>query len=179
MNLPFSNNKDTMKCIDIVNFFYDGKKANRSKVPYINHIIEGIAVIKARNFFNEEDIIGGYALHPLVQQDDDLKRNLPVLHRFGVSPMLIALATEYRNLANAYLSHRKIESIYDIDLSPLSEVNEMLVADKVQNKKDFDLYHKGSHPRSDELEEYFNNWLERLNITDKMYKEYVKIMAKL
>jgi hypothetical protein len=38
----------------------------------------------------------------------------------------------------------------------------MLFADKVQNEKDFALYHEGTHARSKELREYFNNWLNIL-----------------
>lgn len=40
----------------------------------------------------------------------------------------------------------------------------MLVADKVQNYKDFSLYHADTHPRAKELERYFQNWFCRLNI---------------
>ena len=76
---------------------------------------------------------------------------------------------EYRNIANQYLSYRKIKSIDEISLSPLKEVNEMLIADKIQNYKDFLIYHKDTHPRAKELDEYFNNWLKKLNINDFDY----------
>ena len=41
------------------------------------------------------------------------------------------LAMEYRNIANACLSHRDISSASEIALSPLEEVNHMLRADKI------------------------------------------------
>lgn len=179
LKLPHFNNQETQKCLDIITLFYDGKSAKRSKVPYMNHIIEGIAVLDDMNRFGGGAAIGAYALHPLLQQDDDLKRNLPILIRNGISAENIALTMEYRKVANAYLSHRKINNLHDIELSPLRAVNEMLIADKVQNKKDFIIYHKGTHPRSDELEEYFNNWLERLGVSDRTYQEYVKIMKNV
>ena len=53
----------------------------------------------------------------------------------------------------------------------------MLIADKIQNKKDFELYHKGSHPRSMELDHYFNNWLKRLNISEAFYAETVDFIS--
>jgi hypothetical protein len=68
-------------------------------------------------------------------------------------------------------STRKIESIDEIRLSPLKDVNDMLIADKIQNRKDFDLYHKGKHERSEELDEYFKNWFNRLGITEEFYQE--------
>ena len=46
----------------------------------------------------------------------------------------------------------------------LPEVRDMLIADKIQNYKDFLFYHKGTHPRSRELEEYFKNWFGILGI---------------
>ncbi len=76
---------------------------------------------------------------------------------------------EYRSVANEYLSHRTIAHVDEIRLSPLPEVNQMLIADKVQNCKDFELYHKATHPRSAELDLYFNNWLRRLGITPERY----------
>jgi hypothetical protein len=69
---------------------------------------------------------------------------------------------EYRRVANAYLSKREIKSLDDIELSPLHEVNQMLWADKLQNQKDFRLYHMGKHERSDILEQYFINWINKL-----------------
>ena len=40
----------------------------------------------------------------------------------------------------------------------------MLIADKVQNYKDFLLYHYGIHERSNQLNQYFINWLSYLGI---------------
>ena len=54
----------------------------------------------------------------------------------------------------------------------------MLIADKIQNRKDFELYHLGKHERSSELEQYFKNWLERLNITEEFYQEIKREFVK-
>jgi hypothetical protein len=49
----------------------------------------------------------------------------------------------------------------------------MLIADKVQNKADFDLYHRGTHPESAKLEMYFDNWLRRLGVGAQAYQSLV------
>jgi hypothetical protein len=84
---------------------------------------------------------------------------------------------EYRRVANNYLSKRMINSIDEIELSPLKDVNDMLIADKVQNRKDFELYHLDTHERSDVLDQYFKNWLIRLGITEERYQELVKLIS--
>lgn len=137
--------------------YYKRSKAFRSGVPKINHIDEGVQIL--RGAWASDAAIRAFCLHPMIQSDEDLVRNI---HRLdGASPAAVCLAMEYRAVANAYLSTRKIASIEEIKLSPLRDVNWMLFADKVQNKKDFLLYNK-NHPRAKELNQYFDNWLKRL-----------------
>jgi hypothetical protein len=38
------------------------------------------------------------------------------------------------------------------------------IADKIQNYKDFMLYHYGKHKRSNELYTYFHNWFKLLDV---------------
>ncbi len=83
---------------------------------------------------------------------------------------------EYRNIANQYLSQREIKSLDEINLSPLEFVNLAIRADKIQNYKDFILYHKETHPRSKELNLYFNNWLRKFNISQKLFDEIFEIL---
>jgi len=45
-----------------------------------------------------------------------------------------------------------------------TEVKYMLLADKLQNYKDFKRYHKGEHLRTEELDSYFNKWLDYLDV---------------
>lgn len=155
--------KETLE-YQLIEEFYGDSVAKRSRVPMINHIHEGLVVldeIEASEFAKR-----AFCIHPLIQADVDLENNYDIL--VGCDPHAIALAMEYRSVANEYLS-QKVGTGHEIRLSPLGEVNDMLIADKVQNRKDFETYHKGTHPRSDELELYFAQWLEVLNVSEYDY----------
>jgi hypothetical protein len=144
----------------LIKEFYGDKTSSRSKVPLINHINEGIVVL--------EDMEAGYhtatafCIHPLLQADEDLAANLDKVLTVA-SGRAVALALEYRSVANEYLSP-KVTPVDEIRLSPLKAVNDMLIADKVQNRKDFYTYHWSTHPRAKELETYFKEWLAVLGV---------------
>lgn len=150
---------------------YGTRVAKRSQVPLIHHIDEGLAILAYLGASSEAQ--RAYCLHPLVQDDAELAAHALVLHELTDDPAVIALAFEYRNIANATLSTRPISSAAQIPLSPLPEVNAMLVADKVQNRADFLAHHLGTHARSDALDRYFRLWLERLGVDDARYAELV------
>ena len=50
----------------------------------------------------------------------------------------------------------------------------MLKADKIQNYKDFRKYHLGTHEKSAELEQYFEEWLAALNVSKERFLEIEK-----
>lgn len=163
--------KDTYE-YKLISEIYGNTKAKRSDVPYINHIDEGLIIL---------DIIGAsteskkaYCVHPLFQSDGDLLIAYTEGNWYGINANIILLAMEYRSVANEFLSIVKPTSTSDIRLSPLKDVNDMLIADKIQNRKDFNLYHKGKHPRSNELDLYFSLWLYRLGIGIERYQEIIK-----
>jgi hypothetical protein len=149
--------------------FYGGRAAARSGVPLMHHVDEGLAVLD--RIGATERAARAFCLHPIVQRDEDLAAAYPTLAELTEDPRVLALAMEYRNIANATLSPRPITSAADIPLSPLEEVSQMLVADKVQNRKDFLMHHRGTHPRSAELDRYFALWLERLGVTEARFAE--------
>jgi len=157
--------------------FYGDTCAKRSKVPYMNHIDEGLFILKQINA--SDDAIAAYCLHPMVQRDEDLQKNY-----FDKNSLLFAndkkdliLAMEYRSVANEYLAHKTdISCFSQIRLSPLKEVNDMLIADKIQNYKDFIQYHYYTHPNWKQLENYFQNWFRALNVSDKMFGDLAELI---
>ena len=154
---------------DIIQQYYGGKKAKRSGLFHMNHIDEGLAILEWIGA--SEQAKKAYCLHPIFQADDALVQNADSNAYEFESPVLIR-AMEYRSVANEYLSKREIKDISEIRLSPLKDVNDMLIADKIQNRKDFELYHESTHPRSKELAQYFRNWLERLGVSEKQYQKF-------
>jgi len=150
-----------------IRVFYGERKAERSQVPLMNHIDEGLTILDTIDA--SKDAKKAYCIHPIVQSDTELIANFDCLPSF--SPRVLALAMEYRSVANEFLSGKIGLGLTpdQIRLSPLQEVNDMLIADKVQNRKDFLRYHMGTHTRAFELDYYFQLWLDRLGITEDVY----------
>lgn len=144
-----------------INHYYGDKRAKRSGVPLINHINEGIAILQAINC--SEEIQAAFALHPITQ-NEDLKT---YKWKFDHLVIVISLAKDYTEAANSYLCRPETDHIKNtVDLNLhfnrifSEEVLKMLYADKIQNRKDFELYHLDTHERSDKLKEYFNIWID-------------------
>ena len=151
--------------------FYGDRRARRSGVLLMNHIDEGLLVLAALR----ADALAerAFCLHPIVQTDevwDKFRRELEACPEFSDS---LPVALEYRIFANSFLSsmetHPGFSSAELIDIGQNPLVRDMLIADKVQNRKDFEKHHQGRHPRSKWLECYFERWFERLNITPERY----------
>ncbi|MEG0063071.1 MAG: hypothetical protein RR740_00560 [Pseudomonas sp.] len=146
--------------------FYAERTAKRSGVPLMNHIDEGIVMLKQMRA--SELAVKAYCLHPLIQGDADFAINWKALRNMpGISLNALQLAVAYREAANSYLcrpdtDHYTVESLR-CHVGYLSQdLVHMLFADKMQNEKDFDLYHKGTHERSDQLSRYFCIWIDYL-----------------
>lgn len=151
---------------------YADSVAKRSQVPLINHIDEGLIILSSLQC--SRDSMKAYCLHPLLQDDEQFKINYrKVVSEVGYSKS-VELSIQYRYYAMQYLCrpHTDDWEIEDVslmmDLAPV-EVRFMLIADKVQNKKDFMAFHYGSHERSEQLFIYFNLWLQYLGVS---YLEY-------
>lgn len=163
--------------------FYGETRAERSGVLKMNHIDEALAIIsRAASYMSEyEDAdvlhaMTAFCLHPMFQGDTDLVKTADerVFLAEECHPIDLVYVMEYRSVANEYLSHRHIDDYSHIRLSPLKEVNLMLIGDKVQNYKDFVTYHQATHPRARELSEYFQNWLDRLGVNAGLYHKLIK-----
>lgn len=146
----------------VIAAYYENKVARRSNVPLINHIVEGCELLKKWKPDNVNFIRRAFCLHPLVQNNIDI--DLTHYETFE-------LATEYAEKANSYLCRPDTDwliihgdaAVLQTHLGEMSkECAWMLLADKVQNQKDFRTYHWFNHERSDELEAYFNLWIKTL-----------------
>ena len=157
---------------EMIKSYYGNKQATRSQVPLINHINEGLLILEMIG--SSEYAKRAYCLHPMFQSDDDLIKNYD--SNLGINQRVLINVMEYRYTANSYLSKRDISGLNDIRISPLKDVNDMLIADKVQNRKDFELYHLGKHDRSSVLDQYFKNWLEKLGISESQYQSFLEVL---
>jgi hypothetical protein len=152
---------------------YADRTAKRSGVRLIEHIDHGLRVLGAIGA--SDDAQRAFCLHPLVQEDADLREHFETCAATTTARVL-ALAIEYRWVANSALSSRELAGgATDIQLSPLREVNDMLVADKVQNYRDFLAHHAGSHPRAAALDRYFRLWLERLGVAIDRFEQLARL----
>lgn len=157
--------------------FYRGKYAKRSGVPYMNHIDEGLVILRALDA--RYDASAAFCIHPIVQRDSDFLALLDdggILQKYGVYLEAVLLAMEYRSIANSYLPKHVDDHAHVVPLSCSEEVNRMLIADKVQNFKDFERYHEKTHPQAGRLRWYFQSWLGALRIGPERYKELKKLI---
>lgn len=138
--------------------FYGDRRAKRSGVHLIDHIIEGCQLLNSwgRSTFDQRI----FCIHPLVQENETIG--------FELDERIERFATEYKQKANRYLCRPDTDWIVDpTDLqNHLGNMTQccawLLLADKVQNQKDFREYHWFTHERSTQLERYFNVWIETL-----------------
>lgn len=155
---------------------YQGKVARRSGVSYMNHIKEGVVILDFLYGY-EQQVIEAYCLHPIFQSDKSLSEILNEDDLSLISRRALVLAMEYRRIANAYTIKNKVRKIESIDIGLLPQVHQMLVADKIQNKKDFMKYIFRKHERpsyqrvSERTVQYFDSWLARLNVDEATYQK--------
>lgn len=161
--------------------YYGDKTAERTKIPYINHIYEGLLILE--QIGASESAKEAYCLHPIYQVErKPLEHEIVKSYGDKFNPHSVELALEYRKRANAYLCKRHYNSENDVvTLSDMPEVNDMLIADKIQNRKDFEVHYESQNDkevfdRSDRLSQYFKNWLATLGITEEQYQHYKQIL---
>ena len=156
-NIPYLILKHSA-AYQLIQSFYGSDRTKRSQVPLIYHIEEGATIL--HQIGASEIVKDAYYIHPILQSDEAFNENKS-LNFEGIPTEAIILSMEYRRVANSYLSNKKVDDF--VGFSCL-EVKQMLIADKVQNYKDFMQFHYSSHPRSKELYEYFHNWFALLEI---------------
>lgn len=156
--------------------FYGDRRARRSGRYLMEHIDEGLYLLGVFGAAQVE--LDGWCLHPLVQGDDDLRATWSrgAAPWRGVDPRAVLLAMAYRHTANRWLSHHPTPAA--APQSPLPEVARMLMADKVQNRKDFERHLRGDLPNSDRLDAYFAGWLRGLGISEQRYVELARAVIE-
>lgn len=156
----------------LIQTVYKDKRAERSNVPFIYHIDEGGFILNKLGA--SETVKDAYYLHPLLQSDEDFNKNKSLPFN-DINPETLILAVEYRRVANSYLSNMDVSDFVGFTNN---EIRLMLLADKIQNYKDFLLYHKGTHFKSGILEEYFLNWFNLLEISLEEVNIFIEELSK-
>lgn len=165
---PF-NVHNTPEYKSVLRFYKDGQeRASRSGVLKMNHINEGLTILD--NIGACEYTKRAWCLHPTIQMDNDITSYREFV--LFCSPLSVLLATEYRAVANAYLCRPETDNytLNDLPKIALPEVKHMLIADKVQNYKDFLIYHVETHQRSSQLDAYFITWLLHLGVSRQQFQ---------
>jgi hypothetical protein len=148
---------------------YGVQRAARSQVLLIDHIHQGLQIMDL--FGASVSAKQAFCLHPLVQNFTDLEANLSKICREELlNPRALILAMEYRHKANSFLCKPENDHYIPSELKALvgellPEVRHMLIADKIQNNKDFMLHHYGTHERSAQLKDYFEDWFHVLDVS--------------
>lgn len=171
-----SHTKPYYEALEAIEHFYGNKRAERSRVPLINHIHEGCAIIDALCYtwfnFREREINllkASFCIHPIIQPDVHRPEMWKTLVNH-LPPRVVESAATYARCANAYLccpENDWVSTTEEVHLKvkphlPTRDTYVLLMADKLQNRKDFMRYHYGKHERSDQLHFYFELWLKYL-----------------
>lgn len=166
------NIKESAAYLYISNFYGD-MAAERSKVPLINHIDEGLVVLNTLGA--EDHTMLAWCIHPLLQSDASLIDSLTDCeHMLSlVDPIVLILAMEYRNQANQWLRNNWLKN--DPPSIPLHEVHQMLIADKIQKYKDV-MQHQQDNPEINDLEEYFKGWMMLLGIDEERMWALIRLI---
>jgi hypothetical protein len=146
----------------------------RAGLPYMKHIDEGLKLLRhleRRDF----DVAAAWVLHPLYQDDEFFSEQVAGAKYDGITARTAIFVVEYRNVANACTSSMRGKRAV---VSPLKQVNLMLIADKVQNYKDArqHLIPKINYGEGRRLHAYFRKWLKALGVSDAQRLEYERIM---
>lgn len=156
-------NPEIDRHLEIIFDFYGNRTAERSGLPLTNHIVEGLKILNLLLPPDDDTTVAhcAWCIHPIIQGDAEFHKEMRSRRLANADPWAIMLATEYRNFANSYLStHRKPQMKYlQRRIRATRFMRELLIADKIQNKKDFYAQPKGTYENQYTLIYYFEVWL--------------------
>jgi len=150
---------------------YGDARAKRSGLYYMNHIDEGIAIL--RKFGVEDYVLKAWMLHPLFQVDLENfhKRNYGGL-KLDMEVVMMAMA--YRETANSYLPRNVRDKVPEVKVK---ELHLMLLADKIQNAKDCRRNPNIEPWREDGLALYFGKWRLCLDPKDEHWSRMTDFIS--
>lgn len=158
--------------------FYGTRTTLRTKIPWINHINEGVVLIHQLEGSIHE--AKAFCLHPLFQADETYHAALSEacrIYNLNTNPEVLFSVLGYREAANRWLRNAVTPTNLP-QKHPLESVNIMLMADKIQNRKDFEANEAvfGVEDAAS-LHSYFDSWFTALGITPEIYDDQVKSLA--
>lgn len=150
--------------------YYGATTTQRTKLPWINHIVEGVVLVQQLG--GRIHAADAFCWHPLIQSDDTFLETLAEMQRYynlNTSGEVLVNTLGYRDAANRWL-RGAVSKDNQPKKHPLNDVNIMLMADKIQNRKDFEANEKlFSVEDASSLHYYFDSWFTTLGITPEIY----------
>lgn len=148
------------------------QRSNRTQVSYFDHIEEGIKILE--DLDTSLACQRAFVIHPLLQPDPVIFENMLWVPEFEQTALVLCM--EYRWVANLGTRKALRANGGKITLSVLQEVNTMLVADKIQNRKLFETRLPKNDPDYEEIRQYFSLWMDALDISERIYQHYAAMI---
>lgn len=152
----------------VIEKYYGSAKAKRSGIPYINHIDEGCGILYLLNASSNAK--EAFMLHPIYQNGDNT--------RYFFNILSVDLAKNYAYIANQFLRqyYKNIHSTVLEECLKCENIKHMLIADKIQNYKDFKNNINRYEERRD-IEEYFLWWFDTLGISHRFLNKAIDYIS--
>lgn len=168
----------------LIETIYAGRRTRRSGLPLRNHIDEGLIILVALQATRTE--AEAFCLHAPAQISYHFgarpaaNHHLPATPqgprdtwllktRFPLAAEAVTLAWRFAAQAEAFRPDHLADHEAPPPITVDTAVRKLLIADKVQNRKDFERFHQHRHPRADLLTRYFSAWFNLLGISDTDY----------
>lgn len=150
----------------IQSIYGDQKTLQGNGVPFMNHINEGLHIL--HRIKASDNAQRAYCLHPIMQVNGLADEFLSSSYLKEVDPRALVTAGMFANTVNAFplgqfISGNLVGNVEEAaGLIKRNDVMDMILAEMVQNYKDF-LNHEGqTDPDRAEINEYFLTWLRFL-----------------
>lgn len=165
-------------CYSLISSVYGDRKTSRfPHIRLMDHINQGLDILDKI----DASVLAkcAFCIHPLLQDDATCNKTTQSGLLKNINSDVIITAMNYRAVANEYINVHNQTGKYRTNpdfvwikdqLDTFPDVRAMLIADKVQNKKDFICYRTDLEHR-DYLVSYFNKWIDLLGLTSQQYIE--------